>query len=1048
MLAHFFINRPIFAWVIGIVIMLAGAISLVSLPIAQYPEIAPPTISISASYTGASAETIENTVTQIIEQQLTGIDNLIYFSSASNSNGTMSTTLTFEPGTNPDIAQVQVQNKVQQALPLLPQSVQELGVIVNKAQSDFLLVIALYDETDQSTSSDVSDYLVTNMQDPIARINGVGGIHVFGTQYAMRIWFDPVKLGAYSLTPDDLSAAIRAQNAQVSSGKIGAVPAVKGQELNATVTAQSLLRTPEQFGNIIIKSDANGAVLRLKDVARIEMGSENYDSIPRLNRHPASGIAIQLASGANALTTVKLVRDKVLELTKSMPQGYKINYPIDSTKFIVVSIEEVVKTLIEAIFLVILVMFIFLQNWRATLIPTIAVPIVLLGTLALLNAFGYSINTLTMFGMVLSIGLLVDDAIVVVENVERIMEEENLSPRDATLKSMNEITSALVGIATVLSAVFLPMAFFPGSTGVIYRQFSITIVSSMILSVLVAIIITPALCSTILKPYQKNESHNKLADWFNRKLALITISYKQKVIKVLQNQKTWMSAYAVLLLVLGGVMYSIPTGFLPDEDQGETMAQFTLPQGASINRTMKVAEKVEDYYLNEEKKDTEVIFTISGYSFSGVGQNTGMAFVHLTDWDDRKSAVNSAGSIANRATKALSSVRDAQIFALVPPTVRGLGRTSGFDMELQATGGTTRGQLQELLGQFLDKARNDPNLINVRLGSLSDTAQLHLNVDVSKASALGLEIADVNSTLAAAWGGFYVNQFIDRGRVKKVYIQADKEFRSNPDDLSKLFIRNNSNLSMTPVSSFTTAQWKFGPESLTRYNGLASYDIQGNPADGVSSGTAIDRMDQLVSSLPEGAINSWTGLSYEEKLSGSQTSKLYSLSILVVFLCLAALYESWSIPFSILLVIPLGVIGAALATKLRGLNNDVYFQVALLATIGLSSKNAILIVEFAEASYLRGNTLVRAAIEGARLRLRPILMTSLAFIVGVFPLAISTGAGANSRIAIGTAIVGGTLTATILAIFMVPLFFVLVQRLVGAPRHRDGTQDVGDPHEA
>lgn len=1028
MLAKFFVGRPIFAWVIAIVIMLAGTAAITTLPIAQYPDVAPPTVAINATYVGASAETVENSVTQIIEQQLTGIDGLLYFSSSSSSNGQASIQVTFEQGTNPDTAQVQVQNKVQQALPRLPSSVQQQGVNVTKSQNDFLMIVAVADTTDTAVASDLADFLVSNMQDPIARVHGVGGVQVFGAQYAMRIWLDPARLLSYSLMPSDVRAALESQNAQVSAGKIGGMPSAPEQQLNATVTAQSKLQTPEQFRAIIVKHDPSGATVRLGDVARVELGSESYDAVPRANGHPASGLAVKLAPGANALTTAEGVRQVVDGLRSALPAGYEISFPRDSTSFIKISIEEVVKTLIEAIVLVVIVMFVFLQNWRATLIPAIAVPVVLLGTFGVLQVFGYSINTLTMFAMVLSIGLLVDDAIVVVENVERIMREEHLGPREATLKSMGEITPALIGIATVLSAVFLPMAFFSGSTGVIYRQFSITIVSSMILSVVVALILTPALCAQILKHHEGEVVHRGFFGWFNRMFDRSVNRYEHSVIKVIKRPVQGMLVFGGITLVMGLLLLRLPTGFLPNEDQGQVMVQFQLPAGASVSRTLEVAKRIEKYFLETEKDNVYTMFTVSGFNFSGSGQNAGMAFVNLKNWKERSGVKNRADTIAQRATMALSDVRDAQIFSLNPPSIAGLGQAGGFEFQLQANAGVTREQLRQMRDQLIGLAHADSDLTAVRLGSLPDTPQLHIDIDQAKASSLGLSLADVNTTLSAAWAGVYVNDFIDRARVKRVYMQADAPFRSAPEDLAQWYIRSDSG-TMTPFSSFATTAWTYGPESLSRYNGLASYSIQGQAAQGVSSGTAMDRMEELVGQLPPGAGFDWSGLSYQERLAGGQKTLLYSISILVVFLCLAALYESWSVPLSVLLVIPLGVIGAVLAATLRGLENDVYFQVALLTTIGLSAKNAILIVEFAEAAYLKGANLVDAAVEAARLRLRPIIMTSLAFGAGVMPLAVSTGAGANSRISIGTGVVGGTLTATALAIFLVPLFFVLVRGL-------------------
>ncbi|KQR50092.1 efflux RND transporter permease subunit [Acidovorax sp. Leaf160] len=1046
MLARFFVNRPIFAWVIAIVIMLAGAMSIFSLPVAQYPDVAPPTVRISATYTGASAETVENSVTQILEQQLTGLDGLLYFSSTSSSAGNASISVTFQQGTNPDTAQVQVQNKVQQALTRLPQAVQTLGVTVTKSQSDFLLIAALYDSKDQASATDIADYLVSNLQDPIARVDGVGGVQVFGSQYAMRIWLDPNKLAAYGLMPSDVQTAISAQNTQVSAGRIGGLPTAGTQQLNATVTAQSKLQTPEQFEQVVVKHNAAGATVLLRDVARVELGSESYDNVTRLNGHPASGMAVQLAPGANALSTATRVRAVISDLQRGMPDGYQVAYPKDSTQFIRISIEEVVKTLFEAIALVVLVMFVFLQNWRATLIPAIAVPVVLLGTFGVLSLFGYSINTLTMFGMVLSIGLLVDDAIVVVENVERLMREEHLSPREATIRSMGEITGALVGIATVLSAVFLPMAFFAGSTGVIYRQFSITIVASMALSVVVALTLTPALCATLLRPHAQGTGQRGLAGWFNRSFDRLLHRYEGRVVRILKTPLRWMLFYGLIVAALAVLFLRLPSGFLPNEDQGEAMVQYTLPVGASVARTLEVAKAVENQFLVNEKANTEAIFTIAGFNFAGSGQNSGMAFVALKDWSERPGAENRADAVSARSTAALSKVRDAQIFALNPPAIQGLGQSGGFEFQLQAKAGTDRATLKTLRDQLMANAGKDEQLTAVRSGSLEDTPQLKVDVDQAKAFSFGLSLADINATLSSAWAGTYVNDFIDRARVKKVYMQADAPFRSRPEDIDDWRVRGDSNR-MTPFSAFATTRWTYGPESLARYNGLASYTLQGSAADGVSSGKAMDEMETLAKALPAGTAFAWSGLSYQERLASGQTAKLYAISVLVVFLCLAALYESWSVPLSVLLVIPLGVIGAVAAATLRGLENDVYFQVALLTTIGLSAKNAILIVEFADAAYRGGKDLVASAVEGARLRLRPILMTSLAFVAGVMPLALSSGAGANSRISIGTGIVGGTITATVLAIFFVPLFFVLVRKLFGKPRGHTATGNPGQEAE-
>ena len=1027
MIARFFIDRPIFAWVIAIVIMLAGVAAMETLPIAQFPDVAPPQVSISATYPGASAETIENAVTQVIEPQLTGLDGLLYFTSSSTSTGSMSIQATFQQGTNPDVAQVQVQNKVQQALSRLPSQVQLQGVSVTKAQSDFLMIVGLYDATDHASYGDVSDYLVSNFQDTLSRVDGVGSVQTFGSQYAMRIWLDPAKLQAYSLMPADVATAIAAQNAQISAGKIGDLPSPGTQQLTATVTAQSELRTTDQFRAIVVKYDSAGAAVHVGDIARVELGNESYSQVVRVNSHAGSGIAIMLAPGANALSTAERVRTTVERLSQNLPKGYTVVYPKDSTPFIRLSIEEVVITLIEAIALVVVVMFVFLQSWRATLIPAIAVPVVLLGTFGVLHVLGYSINTLTMFGLVLSIGLLVDDAIVVVENIERIMREQGSSPRQAAIQSMEEITSALVGIATVLSVVFVPMAFFSGSTGVIYRQFSITIVSSMILSVVVALTLTPTLCATILQPVHVAHEHGFFG-WFNRNFDRFTRRYAAGVARVLRRPAIFLSLYAGIVVVLGLLFMHLPGGYLPDEDQGEIMVQYTLPIGATSVRTEAVGRQIVKYFQDHEADNIDSIFTVAGFNFSGNGQNLGLAFVPLKDWSKRPGYRNRADQIALRATIALQSIRDAQIFSLNPPAIQGLGQAGGFEFRLLADAGTTRAQLLAARNQLLGAAAGDAKLAAVRPGDVQDAPQLKVEVDRAKANSLGLSISDVNSVLSAAWGGYYVNDFIDRSRVKRVYIQGDSQFRSAPKDLGEWYVRG-SNGKMTPFSAFATTHWQYGPESLPRFNGTASYLLQGSGAPGVSSGTAMDEMLKLQKALPPGTVAAWSGESYQERIASGQAYMLYGVSILGVFLCLAALYESWSVPLSVLLVVPLGMVGAVTAVTLRGLNNDIYFQVALLTTIGLSAKNAILIVEFAEAAHHRGRGLVEAALEAARLRWRPILMTSLAFTAGVLPLAVATGAGANGRIAIGTGVIGGVITATALAVILVPMFFVLVRKL-------------------
>ena len=1026
MFSRFFVRRPVFAWVIAILIMLAGIMAIRTLPVAQYPDVAPPSIKIKATYTGASAETLENSVTQVIEQQMTGLDNLLYFTSSSSSDGSVDINVTFQQGTDPDTAQVQVQNKVQQAESRLPSEVQSAGITVTKTQSNFLLIMALYDNNDRASSSDIADWLVSNLQDPLARVSGVGSLQVFGAEYAMRIWLDPAKLASYSLMPSDVQSAIEAQNVQVTAGKLGALPAASNQQLTATVRAQSRLQTVDQFRNIIIKSATGGAVVRIGDVARVEMGSEDYSASSKLNGHPAAGVAVMLAPGANALDTASLVKAKIEEYHHNMPAGYEIAYPKDSTEFIKISVQDVIETLLIAIVLVVTVMMLFLQNLRATLIPALAVPVVLLGTFGVLALFGYSINTLTLFAMVLAIGLLVDDAIVVVENVERIMRNEGLNAREATEKSMGEIAGALVAIALVLSAVFLPMAFFGGSTGVIYRQFSVTIIAAMMLSVVVALTLTPALCGMLLKHTQPPQ--RGFFARFNRLYQNGEKRYRKRVLWLLGRPVRLMLVYAVFAGLMALLLWRLPGSFLPEEDQGEIMVQYTLPAGATISRTDAVNKRVTDWFLNQQKDNTNVIFTVNGFNFSGSGQNAGMAFVSLKDWSLRSGEKNSAQGIAREAMATLGDIRDAKVFAMTPPSVQGLGQSNGFTFELLASGATDRNTLLKLRSDLLKAANSSPELQSVRASDLPQMPQLQVDIDNNKAVALGLSLSDVTDTLSSAWGGTYVNDFIDRGRVKEVYIEGDSQFRSKPEDLAKWFVRG-SDSSMTPFSAFATTHWIYGPESLSRYNGSAAFEIAGENSAGYSSGAAMDKMEQLANQLAPGSSWAWSGLSLQEKLASGQAMSLYAISILVVFLCLAALYESWSVPFSVLLVIPLGIFGAALAASLRELSNDIYFQVALLTTIGLSAKNAILIVEFAEAALKQGSSLSAAAISAARIRLRPIVMTSLAFIAGVLPLAVATGAGANSRIAIGTGIIGGTLAATILAIFFVPLFFVLVKHL-------------------
>ncbi len=1030
-MAKFFIDRPIFAWVIAIIIMLAGSLAIMKLPVAQYPTIAPPAISISANYPGADATTVQNTVTQVIEQNMNGIDNLLYMSSSSDSSGNVQLTLTFNSGTDPDIAQVQVQNKLQLAMPLLPQEVQQQGVSVEKSSSSFLMVAGFISEDGTMKQEDIADYVGSNVKGPISRTAGVGDVQLFGSQYAMRIWMDPHKLNNYGLTPVDVINAIKVQNNQVAAGQLGGTPPVPGQELNSSIIAQTRLTNAEEFSQIMLKVNTDGSQVRLKDVAIVQLGAENYNIIARFNGKPAAGIGIKLATGANALNTSAAVKAELAKLQPFFPAGLKVVYPYDTTPFVKISINEVVKTLVEAIILVFLVMYLFLQNFRATLIPTIAVPVVLLGTFAILSAFGYSINTLTMFGMVLAIGLLVDDAIVVVENVERVMQEEGLPPKEATKKSMEQIQGALVGIAMVLSAVFIPMAFFGGATGAIYRQFSITIVSAMVLSVLVALILTPALCATMLKPIAKGEHGPKTGffGWFNRMFEKSTHHYTDSVGNILRSTGRYLVIYLAIVIGMGVLFLRLPTSFLPEEDQGVFLTMVQMPAGATQERTQKVLDQVTDYYLDKEKDVVNSVFTVNGFGFSGQGQNTGLAFVSLKNWDERPGEQNKVPAIVSRASAAFSQIKDGLVFAFNLPAIVELGTATGFDFQLIDQGDVGHQKLTEARNQLLGMAAQHPDmLVGMRPNGLEDTPQFKVEVDQEKAQALGVAISDINTTLGSAMGGSYVNDFIDRGRVKKVYVQADAPFRMLPSDIDKWYVRNNAG-QMVSFATFSSAKWEYGSPRLERYNGLPSMEILGQAAPGKSTGEAMDLMQELASKLPSGIGYDWTGMSYQERLSGNQAPALYAISLIVVFLCLAALYESWSIPFSVMLVVPLGVVGALLAASLRGLNNDVYFQVGLLTTIGLSAKNAILIVEFAkDLMDKEGKGLVESTLEAVRMRLRPILMTSLAFILGVLPLVISSGAGSGAQNAVGTGVMGGMITATVLAIFFVPVFFVVVRR--------------------
>lgn len=1044
-MSRLFINRPIFAWVLAIIVMLGGIGALFSLPIEQYPDIAPTQVNIRASYPGASAEAIENSVTQILEQQLTGIDGLLYFSSQSSSRGQANITAIFEKGTDPDIAQVQVQNKVQAAISRLPQQVQQQGVRVTKSNADSLLLVGVYDETDTRANADVSDYMTSNIQDPLSRVEGVGDVNIFGAPHAMRIWLNPQRLAAVSLMPSEVIAAITAQNSEVAAGEVGGLPSPQGQMLNATVTAQSRLQTVEQFENIVLKTQPDGSSVRIKDIARVEIGAENYSVVSRINGHPGAGMSISLSPGSDALETADRVKARMEELSADFPDGLAYSYANDSTAFIKLSVSEVQKSLIEAIILVIIVMFVFLQSWRAVLIPAIAVPVVLLGTFAIFYMLGFSINTMTLFGLTLAIGLLVDDAIVVVENVERLMEEHpEMTAREATIQSMKELQVALIAIALVLSAVFLPMAFFGGSTGVIYRQFSVTIISAMTLSVLVALILSPALTSTLLKQKAHGEAATggrfprasamleRAKNGFNTRFDRTVERYVGSVTKVVDRKWLFLGIYAIILVVLAVLFLRLPSGFLPGEDQGRVQVQFRLPAGATQGRTLEVRDAVEKYFLTQEKANAQTLFLVAGGGGGGAaGQNTGQGFVNLTHWDDRPGQENTADAIAARAGKALGGLRDAQVFALVPGAVRGLGDSSGFTMQLQNRGGMSREDFVAARDRLLALANANPKLTGVRLSDLPDVATLKIDVDTQRLTAYGINNNDVNATLATAWGGRYVNDFIDEGRVKRVYVQGDAPYRAKPEDLSQWYVRG-TNGEMAPFSAFARTGWATTPSSTSRFQGVPAFEISGQPSPGTSSGEAMDEIEALAGQLP-GTSVAWSGSSYQERLSSGQAPLLYGISLLVVFLCLAALYESWTIPLAVILIIPLGLIGAVVAVSLRGLENDVYLQIGLLTTMGLAAKNAILMIEFAEQEERKGKRVIEAAIAAARIRLRPILMTSFAFIFGVLPLAIATGAGANSRVAIGTSVIGGMLTAAFLAIFFIPLFFVLVRRGV-----RDG----------
>jgi len=1027
-MSGFFINRPIFAWVIAIVIMLGGLLALKTLSISQYPQIAPTTVRISATYAGADAQTVENSVTKVIEQGMTGIDNLDYMTSTSTSTGSSQITLTFTNAANPDTAQVQVQNKLQLVTSTLPQAVQNTGISVTKSSTGFLMVVGFVSTDGKLSSTDLADYVNATLNDTLKRLDGVGDTQLLGSGYAMRIWLDPDKLAKYALMPGDVATAIEAQNTQISAGQLGAQPARKGQQLTATVTARSRLQTAEQFRNIILASATDGSLVRLNDVATVELGAESYTMTSAYNGLPAAALAINLATGANAISTAQNVQTALAGLSSALPQGVKVVYPYDTSPFVELSIQEVVQTLFEAIGLVFVVMFVFLQSIRATIIPTVAVPVVLLGTFGVLAIFGYSINTLTMFAMVLAIGLLVDDAIVVVENVERVMREEGLEPKAATRKSMGEITGALIGITTVLSAVFLPMAFFGGSVGVIYRQFSVTIVSAMVLSVIIALVLTPALCASILRRPKDHAAQKGVFGWFNRALDGGTRAYRNGAYGMIERSLRFLLVFVAVAVAMGVMYVRLPNSFLPQEDQGLLITSVQLPVGATQDRTLRVLKQVTDYYLTKEKDAVEGVLATTGFGFSGQGQNVGLAFVRLKAFDERRSANLSASAVAGRAMMVFSQIKDGQVFALAPPMVPGLGNTNGFDFYLQDVNGAGHDKLIETRNRLLAAAAQDKLVANTRPNGLEDEPQYAVDFDQEKASALGLPLSDINTTLSTAWGSDYVNDFIDRGRVKKVYLQSDADFRLQPEDLGRWHVRNASGV-MVPFSAFASGHWTFGSPRLERYNGSAAVELQGEAAAGVSSGTAMDEIDNLMKQAPSGYAHQWTGLSAQERLSSSQAASLYALSGLVIFLCLAALYESWSIPLAVMLTAPIGVSGALLAALLFGQTNDVYFKVGLLTTIGLAAKNAILIVEFALARQASGMDLVEATLEAARQRLRPILMTSFAFILGVAPLAFASSAGSGAQNSIGIGVMGGMIAATAIGVFFIPLLFVIVRRL-------------------
>ncbi|MDD3180951.1 MAG: efflux RND transporter permease subunit [Opitutaceae bacterium] len=1049
MLSRFFLKRPVFAWVIAIILMVAGCLAIYKLPISQYPPIAPPSISLMAHYPGASAETVENSVTQVIEQKMTGFDDMLYMSASSDSSGSTRMELTFAPGTDPDLAQARVQNKLQIAMASLPQVVQQTGINVRKSTRNYLIMVGLVSEDGSMNGFDLRNYAAANLEKVLARVPGVGEVEVFGGLYAMRVWLNPEKLTDYGMTIQDVIASLKAYNAEVSAGQFGGSPAVPGQRLNASIVVQSMLKTPAEFAAVPLRTNPDGSVVRVGDVGRTELGTEVYDIELNHNGRPSVALAIRQASGANALTTADNVRAKMAELSQFFPPGLKVIYPYDTTPFIRVSIGEVVKTLLEAVVLVFLVMYLFMGNMRATLIPTIAVPVVLLGTFATLSIFGFSINMLTMFAMVLAIGLLVDDAIVVVENVERIMSEEGISPLEATKKSMDQITSALIGIGLVLSAVFGPMAFFPGSTGVIYRQFSITIAAAMLLSVVVALILTPVLCATLLKPVEKGHEPAETGVWFLRPFFrwFDNIFFRSRdtylwfVRRSLTRKAKYVAVFVAIVAALGFLFKRMPTAYLPDEDQGIMMVQVQLPANSTLEQTIAVMKEVSEHFLNNEKETVEEVMTICGVSFSGRGQNSGMAFVKLRDWDLRTRADQKVGALAGRSMARFSRIRNALIFAFSPPAVAELGMSRGIDFQLLDSGGLGHAKLMEARNQLLGMAAQSPVLAKIRPNGLEDTPEYHVDVDWDKAGALGVPITSIQNTISAAFGSAYVNDFIEGGRVKRVFVQADAPYRMLPQDVEKLYVRNGSG-KMVPFSSFAGGHWTSGSPKLERFNGFPSINILGESAPGRSSGEAMDTMEGFVHKLPQGVGYDWNGISYQERQASAQAAPLYAFSILVIFLCLAALYESWPIPISILLVLPLGVIGGVIASSLRGLSNDIYFQIGLLTTMGLATKNAILIVQFAKARVEEGMDLTAATLEGAKLRLRPIVMTSLAFGFGVLPLAIARGAGAGAQAAIGTAVLGGVVTSTFLVTLFSPLFYVLIEKNFGRGTRRRTTDTV------